>query len=70
VTLDLPHAVPLEGASNLRDLGGLPVADGRRVKRGILYRSATLAALTPQDVATIAGLRLRTVCDLRGVAER
>ena len=67
--LDLPHAVPLEGASNLRDLGGWPVADGRRVRRGILYRSATLAALTPQDVATVAGLRLRTVCDFRGIEE-
>ena len=69
MTLELPHAVPLDGASNLRDLGGWPVADGRRVRRGILYRSATLAHLTERDVATIAGLGLRTVCDLRGVEE-
>lgn len=66
---DLPHAVPLEGASNLRDLGGWPVADGRRVRRGILFRSATLARLTEADVATVAGLGLRTVCDLRGIEE-
>jgi protein-tyrosine phosphatase len=66
---DLPRAVPLEGASNLRDLGGWPVADGRRVRHGVLYRSATLATLTEQDVATIAALGLRTICDLRGVTE-
>jgi protein-tyrosine phosphatase len=68
-SLDLPRAVPLQGASNLRDLGGYQMADGRRVRFGRLYRSATLAHLTPQDVETIAGLGLRTVCDLRGVAE-
>ena len=65
----LPRAIPLEGASNLRDLGGYLVLDGRRVRHGVLYRSATLANLTKGDVATIAGLGLRTVCDLRGVAE-
>ena len=66
---DLPHAVPLEGASNLRDLGGWPVADGRRVRRGLLYRSATLANLTESDQARVAALNIRTVCDLRGVNE-
>jgi protein-tyrosine phosphatase len=66
---DLPHAVPLEGASNLRDLGGWPVADGRRVRRGLIYRSATLANLTETDQALVAGLGIRTVCDLRGVNE-
>ena len=66
---DLPHAVPLEGASNLRDLGGWPVADGRRVRRGLVYRSATLANLTEADQALVASLGIRTVCDLRGVSE-
>jgi protein-tyrosine phosphatase len=66
---DLPHAVPLEGASNLRDLGGWPVADGRRVRRGVIYRSATLAHLTEADVAIVGSLGIRTVCDLRGVQE-
>ncbi|WP_431269661.1 tyrosine-protein phosphatase [Dankookia sp. P2] len=66
---DLPHAVPLEGASNLRDLGGWPVADGRRVRRGLIFRSATLANLTEADQARVSGLGIRTVCDLRGVNE-
>jgi protein-tyrosine phosphatase len=66
---DLPYAVPLEGASNLRDLGGWQVADGRRVRRGLIYRSATLANLTEADLAQVAALGIRTVCDLRGVRE-
>lgn len=65
----LPRAIPLDGASNLRDLGGWQVADGRRLRFGRVYRSATLANLTPRDVQAVAALRLRTVVDLRGVAE-
>ena len=65
----LPRAVPLEGASNLRDLGGYQVADGRRVRFGLVFRSATLANLTEADVAQVRALGLRTVCDLRGVEE-
>jgi protein-tyrosine phosphatase len=65
----VPHAVPLEAASNLRDLGGWPALDGRRVRHGIVFRSATLAQLTPRDVEIVAGLGLRTVCDLRGERE-
>lgn len=66
---DLPRAIALEGASNLRDLGGWRVADGRRVRCGIVFRSASLARLTERDVATLAGLGIRTVCDLRGERE-
>lgn len=69
VTTDLPRAVPLQGASNLRDMGGWQVTDGRRLRFGILYRSATLANLTAADLATVAALGLRTICDLRGVEE-
>ena len=65
----LPYAVPLQGASNLRDLGGWPAADGRRVRRGMIFRSATLAHLTEADIAAIEALGIRTVCDLRGIAE-
>jgi protein-tyrosine phosphatase len=63
-------AIALQGASNLRDLGGWPTADGRRVRRGLLYRAPALIGLTTQDEATIEALGLRTVCDLRGMRER
>ncbi len=65
-----PFSVELEGASNLRDLGGYPTADGRVVRRGLVYRSAALARLTEADLAIVASLGLRTICDFRGTEER
>jgi len=60
----------LDGADNFRDLGGLPAADGRRVRPGLVYRSDTLQELTPGDVDLLVGrLGLTTIVDLRGPEE-
>ncbi len=67
--MDLPIAVPLRDASNLRDLGGWRTADGRRVRRGLVFRAPALSGLGEADLATVAALGLRTVCDLRGARE-
>jgi len=66
---DLPRAVPLEGASNLRDIGGWATRDGGRLRFGQVFRSAALGGLTPTDQAYVAGLNITRVADLRGVAE-
>lgn len=66
----LPRVVPLQGCSNLRDLGGYRAADGRRVRMGQVFRSASLAYLAEADLARFDTLGIRTVCDLRGVRER
>lgn len=68
-TLTLPFVVSLEGGSNFRDLGGYRTADGRRVRRGMVFRSAHLGGLTDADRAALGGVGLSTVVDLRGVAE-
>jgi len=47
------RASALSGAYNFRDLGGLPAADGRRTRTGLLFRSDTLQALTEADVARL-----------------
>ncbi len=60
---------PLEGGVNFRDLGGLPAADGRRVRHGLLFRSGSLARLTPSDRARLAAARLTRVLDFRDAAE-
>jgi protein-tyrosine phosphatase len=65
-----PRAIPLERGSNLRDLGGYPAGDGRRVRFGCLFRSAALADLSPADKERVGALGIRTVCDFRGVEER
>ena len=61
--------IPLEHASNLRDLGGWLTTSGRQVRTGLIFRAPALVDLSPADDATIARLGLRTVCDLRGVRE-
>jgi protein-tyrosine phosphatase len=67
---DLPRVIPLEGGSNLRDLGGWPTGDGRRVRFGRVFRSAALNGLTDADVATLDRLGIAVVCDFRGEGER
>lgn len=61
--------VPLEGLHNFRDLGGLAGAGGRRVRAGRVYRSDALHRLTATDVATVRGLGIVTVIDLRAPDE-
>jgi hypothetical protein len=61
----------LEGARNVRDLGGLPTVDGGVTRHGVLLRADALDALTAADVATLVDrLGLRTVVDLRSDIER
>ncbi|GAA4549239.1 tyrosine-protein phosphatase [Pseudonocardia xishanensis] len=58
------------GAFNFRDLGGLRTREGRCVRRGVLFRSDTLQALTQEDVAFLVDdLRLELVVDLRSGQE-
>ena len=55
----------LTGVRNFRDVGGLPTADGRAVRHGVLFRSGHLAHATEQDAAFLASLGLHTVFDFR-----
>ncbi|TDX00827.1 tyrosine-protein phosphatase [Dinghuibacter silviterrae] len=61
--------IALQGAVNVRDLGGYPGADGRLVKWGSLYRAADISKLTDGDLRTLDSLHIRCDVDLRGVAE-
>ena len=62
-------SIPLNSASNLRDLGGWPTREGRRVRTGLVFRAPALVNLSAGDTVVIAALGLRTICDLRGVRE-
>jgi protein-tyrosine phosphatase len=66
----VPGHVELASLPNLRDLGGHPTRDGRRVRTGLLYRSTDLSRLDVRDGAVLAGLGIRTVYDLRTREER
>jgi len=59
----------VEGAPNLRDLGGYEAGDGRRVKWGRLFRSSNLGRLTDKGLSQIKRLGIHLVCDFRTEAE-
>lgn len=60
----------LTGVRNFRDLGGIPAADGRRLRHGVLFRSGHLAHATAEDTAFLSGLGLHTVFDFRNSADQ
>lgn len=58
--------IDLEGADNVRDLGGLPTTDGRAVQPRRLIRSDSLQALSDADVRRLVDeVGVRAVADLR-----
>lgn len=62
--------LPLEGGVNFRDMGGYETADGRTVKWRTLFRSGSMAMLTPADIAHLEELGIRTVIDFRTATEQ
>jgi protein-tyrosine phosphatase len=66
---DNARILPLDGASNFRDLGGFPTTDGGFTRWGTLFRSDALHELTDDDMAVVRGIGLRTVIDLRTAVE-
>jgi protein-tyrosine phosphatase len=59
----------LVNAANARDLGGYPTADGRRVRRGLVYRANALNRLTDADLELVRGLGLACLVDFRHQTE-
>jgi protein-tyrosine phosphatase len=57
------------GVHNFRDFGGYG-AGARRVKRGLLYRSAHHAHASDDDLQALAALNLAAIVDLRRPHER
>ena len=54
-----------EGCFNVRDLGGLPAADGRRTRPGAIIRADLLGRLTSKGRRQMLAYGVRTIIDLR-----
>src|SRR5215468_5491302 len=68
---DLPaRHLNLEGASNFRDLGGYPTADGHALRWRQIFRSNHLGHLTDADSRIVRELGVKSAFDFRGVDER
>ena len=59
----------MQGALNVRDLGGIATGTGGKIGSGRVLRSDALSELTDEDLATLAGMGLRTAIDFRSMAE-
>jgi protein-tyrosine phosphatase len=62
--------INFERVLNFRDFGGWETADGGRVARGKLYRSASFHDATEADIAKLDAMDLRFLVDLRRPEER
>ncbi|MDF2475314.1 MAG: tyrosine-protein phosphatase [Sphingobacterium sp.] len=63
------RVLPVQGAVNFRDIGGYQTNDGKQVVWGKIFRSDAIDKLTDSDVALMDKKGIRTVVDLRGIAE-
>jgi len=61
--------VDLDGPSNFRDLGGLPVAGGGSTRSGLVYRADRLCTLSDADLRRLEKIGIRHVFDLRSETE-
>ncbi|WP_459961160.1 tyrosine-protein phosphatase [Nocardia sp. IFM 10818] len=61
--------IDLQGAVNVRDIGGYWTYDGSKTKSGKVIRSDALGKLTDADVAKLGTLKLQKAIDLRTPAE-
>jgi len=65
------QTISLQGVINARELGGYIMPDGRRIKKGLLLRGATLNAASDEDIRRLEQeFRLRTIVDFRMDVER
>ncbi|EML1937911.1 tyrosine-protein phosphatase [Providencia sp. 21OH12SH02B-Prov] len=64
-----PSVLPLKGGVNFRDLGGKKLANGNKIKSGLLFRSGALNHLTEEDLIILQDQNLYQILDYRDVAE-
>ena len=65
-----PRELAVDGAFNVRDLGGLPAAGGTMVRPGLVYRSGDLGRLTTAGADQLRAVGIATIIDLRTSARR
>lgn len=55
---------------NMRSFGGIPCSGGKVVRNGLIYRSASPANVSAEDVVVLSeNLKLRSIIDLRAQKE-
>ena len=60
----------MDSINNFRDFGGYKTRNGKRLKKGLLYRSGDLSRANDSDLDHLSSLGIKTICDLRSERER
>ena len=68
-SLEPKRHLDLEGAYNIRDIGGYKTSDGRSTRWQTLLRADSLHRLAPASVTALMEYGVRTVIDLRTTDE-
>ena len=67
--MKLARHLNIDGAYNVRDLGGYPTSDGRQTRWKTFVRAASLHALPPASQSALVDYGIRAVIDLRRTRE-
>ena len=62
--------IDFEELNNTRDLGGMVTSDGKKIREGVLYRSAALFTASEKDLEKLSGMNLCRIYDFRGEDDR
>lgn len=62
--------LPLQGAINVRDMGGYQTVSKKSVKWGLLYRGDQLSQLTEKDIQFLKKIAFHSIIDFRNAQER
>ena len=65
----MSRRIILQGLNNTRDLGGMPAADGRIIRPGLLIRSGHLYSASPDDIVWLSG-HVALIVDFRTPQEK
>lgn len=64
--MHMNHSIQLDSIRNARELGGYLTADGRRVRNGVLLRTASLNGISEQDLRLLTDVyRAQHIIDFR-----
>ncbi len=61
--------VYLKSVLNFRDIGGMPAEKSKRIRKGIIFRSANPDRISKKDIARLDLLKICTIVDLRAPSE-
>lgn len=67
--MTISKQIPNKNIPNLRDLGGMEAADGKKIRSGLLIRSEQLINASENDKAMLAAVPLRKIFDFRNPKE-